>query len=93
MKDDYKRILKKELHDLEQALRKGTHCTRAQMAELLCLDPRSLTYLENETYMCCALTMALLLKQLPNANDWLNELWKKFDAAAKIYETNDREAV
>ena len=93
MKEDYKRILKKELHDLEQALRKETHCTRAHMAELLFLDPRSLSYLENETYMCCALTMALLLKQLPSADAWLNELWEKFDAAEKAYEADDREAV
>ncbi len=70
MKEDYKRILKKELHDLEQALRK-----------------------ETETYMCCALTMALLLKQLPSADAWLNELWEKFDAAEKAYEADDREAI
>ncbi len=60
---------------------------------VLCIDPRSLAYLENGTYMCGALTTLLLLKQLPSADAFLNELWQKFDAAADEYEAVDKEAI
>ena len=64
-------------------LRNDMHISKENMAELLHMDVRSYSYIEDGTYLCGLITFIALLKICPNKMRLLSDIAEIFE---KVYE-------
>ncbi len=89
MRDDIEKFLKEYLRVVALKERERQELTQAQMAERLCMSPRSYAYIESGENLCGTLTALMLLIDCPARESILHDIEVKIQECKDMMEEKE----